>query len=90
MNTGIIDRALDYLADHAVVKQDSVSGYTDANGNIQVTGVTAKVLLFGWNGVYAFIPFFWNNGWYFRVIATDAAGAAIKNTYITVNFYYLA
>ena len=75
----------------AEIKQTSVSGTTDANGNLKLThsGGPMRVVLFAWDGNKVFIPFYYNGGWYARVQQTNAAGSAVTNTAVTCNILYL-
>ena len=72
------------------LKRTTVSGTTDANGNLRLTAPDmAKIVLFVWDGNKIFIPFYYNGSWYARVQSTNAQGTAVTNTAITGEMFYI-
>ena len=72
------------------IRQTNVSGTTDANGNLRTNlPENAVVVLFGWNGVNVFLPFFYNGNWYVKVLSTNANNTALVNTPVAVNLLYI-
>lgn len=71
--------------------QTTVTGTTDANGNLSlgVLPYGAKLIVFVWDNVHVFIPFRYNGSWYVRVQISDAAGTACPNDNISCSVYYI-
>lgn len=73
------------------MKQTTITGTTDANGNLSLAGIpgATKLVLFVWDGAHVFIPFYYNGAWYARAQMTNAAGSAITNQQLSCYVYYL-
>lgn len=74
-----------------LIRQGSVTNTSDNNGNVMVnlSGVNIKVILFAWDGLRIYIPFYYNGNWYCRVQTTAATSQAVINTNLTFQFYYI-
>lgn len=84
--SGSVADALDALS----LKREAISGTTDANGNLSLASSNSKtVVLFVWNNLYVFIPFFFNNVWYARVQRADSSGTALTNTAVSCDVLYM-
>lgn len=57
---------------------------------VSLSGVNIKVILFAWDGLRIYIPFYYNGNWYCRVQATSANPTAVTNTNLTFQFYYIS
>ena len=73
------------------IKTESKTATTDANGNmlLDTYGVQKQCILFVWDNVHVFIPFYYSGKWYARVQVTDSAGTAVTNTSVSANIYYI-
>lgn len=74
-----------------LIRQGSITNTSDNNGNVMVSlsGVNIKVILFAWDGLRIYIPFYYNGNWYCRVQTTAATPQAVTNTNLTFQFYYI-
>ena len=80
-----------YSSLNNLIRQGSITNTSDNNGNVMVSlsGVNIKVILFAWDGLRIYIPFYYNGNWYCRVQTTAATPQAVTNTNLTFQFYYI-
>jgi len=78
-------------ADRFNLQQATITGTTDANGNLSLVGIPggAKLVLFAWDGAHVFIPFYYQGAWYTRVQVTDAAGTAFTSQQVSCHVYFI-
>lgn len=74
-----------------IKKYTNYTATTDSNGNARVSpsGFLAKTILFAWNNLQVFIPFYYSDNWYVRVQYPNAQGQVVVNTSVTFSFYYI-